>query len=377
MNTGQVRESERLVALDLLRGLAAFAVMIPHYLMYRLGAAGTLPEAISIASVEVFFVLSGFVLGPQIVLCATRCDLTSLRTFLVRRWMRTVPSYFVALMAISILFRETATADFFRYTAYVQNLFTQSNSTDYYPVAWSLSVEEWYYVVFSIVLLGSRFGLKHRATWWHLVVTTLLFIAAITLGRLLFGPMNDWGAAVRRVVVFRIDAIAYGFLLYLCVSRVHFDWTWTMRCAALVALLATASAMLALNVTMLAGGASPLFRYVHPFISAAFGISTVMFFLSIDASIQSVRSASVNAACAYLGQISYPIYLFHLVVLFGLADAMPKTAQAVNFPFYLIATVLLATAFHYAFERSILAARPRYLPTAAFNAHTALPEPGE
>jgi peptidoglycan/LPS O-acetylase OafA/YrhL len=89
--------SERIESLDLLRGLAALAVMVPHFFMYyHLNEGSAIAEVTSITAVEVFFVLSGFVLGPLIVLCAQRKNWATLRTFLVRRWMRTVPSYLVA-----------------------------------------------------------------------------------------------------------------------------------------------------------------------------------------------------------------------------------------------------------------------------------------
>ena len=153
MSALQHNTSERIDSLDLLRGMAAFAVMVPHFFMYYLGDAATTAEIVSVTAVEVFFVLSGFVLGPQIVLCAERRDWLTVRTFLVRRWMRTIPSYLVALLAISVIFGQLGSGDFFRYAAYVQNLSSQYNVRDYFPVAWSLSVEEWYYVAFPPFLL--------------------------------------------------------------------------------------------------------------------------------------------------------------------------------------------------------------------------------
>ena len=89
MSALQHNTSERIDSLDLLRGMAAFAVMVPHFFMYYLRDAATTAEIVSVTAVEVFFVLSGFVLGPQIVLCAERRDWLTVRTFLVRRWMRT------------------------------------------------------------------------------------------------------------------------------------------------------------------------------------------------------------------------------------------------------------------------------------------------
>ena len=115
MSSCQHYAPERIESLDLLRGMAAFAVMIPHFFMYYVKDASTVAEIISVTAVEVFFVLSGFVLGPQIALCAQRRNWLTLRTFLVRRWMRTIPSYLVALLAISMIVREIGSADFFRY----------------------------------------------------------------------------------------------------------------------------------------------------------------------------------------------------------------------------------------------------------------------
>src|SRR5262249_46281512 len=160
-----------------LRGVAAFAVMVPHFFMYYLGDASTIAEIVSITAVEVFFILSGFVLGPQIILCAQRKNWATLRTFLVRRWMRTIPSYLVALLAIAVLFREIGGADFVRYATCVQNLFSQHNPRDYYPGAGGFSVEEWYYVAFPPFLLLYGKLTNFRSEWWGYVSAALLFIA--------------------------------------------------------------------------------------------------------------------------------------------------------------------------------------------------------
>ena len=143
---------KRLASLDLLRGLAAFAVAVPHYLVLS-STAADLSEIVSVLSVEVFFVLSGFVLAPQILLCVKSGAWRTLRTFLVRRWMRTIPPYLVSLGAISMLVGQVSGADVWHYALYVQNFAAQINFHDYYPVAWSLAVEEWFYVTFPLVMV--------------------------------------------------------------------------------------------------------------------------------------------------------------------------------------------------------------------------------
>jgi peptidoglycan/LPS O-acetylase OafA/YrhL len=353
---GLRRDIERVESLDLLRGLAAFAVMVPHYFMYYLKDASTFAEIISVTAVEVFFVLSGFVLGPQIVLCAQRRNLSTVRTFLARRWMRTIPSYLVALLAISVIFRQVGSADFFRYATYLQNLFTQHNKLDYYPVAWSLSVEEWYYVVFPLFLLLYGRITKRSGDWFECVCAALLFIGCITLIRATYGDIADWGANVRRIVVFRIDSIAYGFLLYLFLQRVKLEWNWCFRLLSFFALTAITLLLVHINIKGLESDAGWL-RHVNPAVSATFGISMVMFFLSLNSLF---GKRWMKAFFTYLGQISYPTYLFHLVILYGLTDFFEQHGGLWQFPLYLAVVILFTTGFFYGFEKPILTSRPRY-----------------
>ena len=57
--------NQRIISLDLLRGLAAYLVAIPHYFIF-MGVDSKFLEFITLFSVEIFFILSGFVLGPQL-----------------------------------------------------------------------------------------------------------------------------------------------------------------------------------------------------------------------------------------------------------------------------------------------------------------------
>jgi peptidoglycan/LPS O-acetylase OafA/YrhL len=352
----QHSHSERVESLDLLRGLAAFAVMIPHFFMYYLANASAIAEIISVTAVEVFFVLSGFVLGPQIVLCARRKNWPTLRTFLLRRWMRTIPSYLVALLAISVIFGQIGSLDFFRYASYLQNLFSQHNARDYYPVAWSLSVEEWYYVAFPPFLLLYGKLTRGASESFEYVGAALVFILFVTLARAIYGDTADWGEHVRRVVAFRVDSIAYGFLLYLILQPAKFEWNATLRSLAFLFLVVTTALLLHVNLQMLESGAAwP--KHVHPFASAAFGMSTVTFFLSINSLL---RTQWMKAVATYLGHISYPVYLFHLAILFTLARFLSPHNDAWHFLLYAGTVVLFTTLFFHGFEKPILASRPRY-----------------
>ena len=127
---------KRSAALDFLRGSAAFAVAIPHYLTTN-APFEPAAEAVAIAGVEVFFVLSGFVLAPQIVDWVIARPWRNLGVFLTRRWMRTIPPYVAALIVVGLMTGKLMSADTLRYLFYVVNLTGSANAADYYPVAWS------------------------------------------------------------------------------------------------------------------------------------------------------------------------------------------------------------------------------------------------
>ena len=127
---------KRSASLDFLRGAAAFAVAVPHYLTANAPFSPTV-EAVAVASVEVFFVLSGFVLAPQIVDWVIGGPWRNLGVFLARRWMRTIPPYLAALVVVALMTGNLFTADTLRYLFYVENLFRSDNAVDFYPVAWS------------------------------------------------------------------------------------------------------------------------------------------------------------------------------------------------------------------------------------------------
>ena len=171
-------DSARVAGLDLLRGLAALSVALPHFLAYR-GVFPDSAETISALAVEVFFVLSGHVLAPQILFCLDAGRPRYLGVFLMRRWMRTIPPYLFALVLISLVSGQLLTADFFRYAFYVQNLVSQHNAEDYFPVAWSLSIEEWFYVTMPIWLLVATSWLARWDTR-RVVVFVLAGLLSIT-----------------------------------------------------------------------------------------------------------------------------------------------------------------------------------------------------
>ena len=348
---------KRSASLDLLRGGAAFAVAIPHYLTAN-APFQPFAEAFAIAGVEVFFVLSGFVLAPQIVDWVVDKPWRNLGVFLVRRWMRTIPPYVVALIVIAVLTGNLMTADFVRYLFYVENLFSSANHVDFYPVAWSLAVEEWFYVLFApaLFVVARLLGRRDRRLEATFAVLVILIVAAL---RFSISP-HDWDLNVRRVTLFRIDSIVWGFLLYLALERrpplALNDASGRWRLGALLALLAV-SIPAELVVAILAVGGDASAQQAFPYVSAAFGMISVGVLWRAEGLF---RSRAVRGASFYLGRISYSVYLFHLIIIMALKPMIAATPLALQLAIYVLAILALSTVFFAGFERPILAARPYY-----------------
>jgi peptidoglycan/LPS O-acetylase OafA/YrhL len=349
--------AHRIASLDLLRGLAAFAVAISHYLVFASVTSAT-PETLSVLAVEVFFILSGFVLAPQILFCVRSGNPRNISIFLMRRWMRTVPPYVCALLAISFILGPVRLGDFLRYLFYVQNLFAQHNSTDYFPVAWSLSVEEWFYVTFLSVVFLAAILLKRRNARFC-AFAAISFIAIISIVRLAFGNYSDWGFEIRRVVLFRIDSIAYGFLLYLFTAwldrRVQNNGV-RVACAGILFIVLTIAAF---DATLALGETpSRLNEELFPFYAAGFGMAAVALFHAIGPLF--ARHPALSHFCIFMGRISYSTYLFHLLVATILMPQISGLGLGLQTAIY-IGVIIVGTFFFYLyFESPILSARPHY-----------------
>ena len=346
----------RIASLDFLRGVAALSVAVPHFFILQ-SIGDRVAETISILGVEVFFVLSGYVLAPQIMFFVIeRPSKRNLCIFLVRRWMRTVPPYLFALVLVSVSAHQLLSADFVRYATYLQNFFRQSNSNDYFSISWSLSVEEWFYILFPPFLMTIAVIAPRRSTIFAVIAVTL-FILLISALRQGFGDYSRWGPEVRRIVIFRMDAIAWGFLLNLAVTRTKMMDKITLEYA-LVGFAAMLMASIALTVFIADTSPRPIIEAAFPFYASAFGASAIVVALKARPTFHDNRALSI--AGDYLGRISYSVYLFHLFVLQTLAATLNHYPMPALLLIYLATTIAVASLKFVAVESPILAARPKF-----------------
>ena len=350
----------RIISLDFLRFFAAFSVAIPHLIIHFSLIEERVPlETITSLAVELFFVLSGFVLCPFLKrIFETSAEVgRNLFIFLVRRWMRTLPLYFLSFTAFFILFSGHFDYPDLKYLVFLQNFRGPPPDFDYFSVSWSLAVEEWFYVLFPcfiavfIAIWGQLFGLESRSSVF--LIGAIAYVIVFTLIRGVSDvPVEFWGSGLRRVVVFRLDSIGFGILLYLWRDRIY-----EIPVAAIIIIAIAAAAYLFDAYDRISRGLSGEFEFrILVFImTALFSSAALAFFLRIE----NLFNGWMKGVSLWGGRISYGVYLLHIPIG-ALVRKLFDLSGSILLAVTVLAIGIVTTLVYYFFEKPILESRPNF-----------------
>lgn len=313
--------SSRIEYLDGLRGLAVVSVVLFHaYVAYpeRLPFGdkyAVLPLRLGWQGVELFFLISGFV----ILLTLERCR--TLAQFLFRRWFRLFPAMLIASLIILLFSNIVGSGPFapktwsnllpgltFVNPSLIHSLTGfQIQSMD--ATFWSLYVEVVFYVIF---------GLVYFVAGGHAAIVVILSLFMITLGaNELFGPALDNVPA-------RMAAAAtwMGFI--------HFGW---FASGSLFYLYTKTERRKFLVMAVAAGVASALsLKYPTAERSGLLIVVMIFFLATVSSKFQIIVS---HRLLLFFGYISYPLYLVHYLiatVLIGLVAKYAPEMPSVGLP---------------------------------------------
>ncbi len=211
---------QRKFGLDLIRTLAITLVLISHSSFFL---ASNWPETENLLwagfwGVELFFVLSGYLIGG-IIIREMRRNVFNVVSFWKRRWYRTLPAYYFFLAVNVIFFHllNNELPDFKLYSFFLQNFAWKH--PDFFPEAWSLAVEEFFYLLFPVVIYALNKFIKN----WEksFIVTGLAILFFFTAYRIIYVMESDplWDDGVRKIVLCRLDSIMYGIGLALILDK--------------------------------------------------------------------------------------------------------------------------------------------------------------
>jgi peptidoglycan/LPS O-acetylase OafA/YrhL len=166
----------RVPGLDTLRALAIALVVLHHYTLFVSGADtfGPLGQ-IGWVGVDLFFALSGYLIGNQIFTALRGDGGFSLTRFYARRLLRTLPAYY-AVLALYFLWPAFRTGlalpPLWKFISFTQNIALNPGTA--FSHAWSLCIEEQFYLLLpgAALLIAAR---RHPLRWaWAVIGMVIL-----------------------------------------------------------------------------------------------------------------------------------------------------------------------------------------------------------
>src|SRR5262245_39414032 len=156
--------------------------------------------------VDIFFVLSGYLITSLLMVEASQRGTISIKQFYIRRARRLLPALFALLLVIgaigAIWLPQQAArlrGDLVAALTYVTNWWLIANNSSYFGAGgdrpallthlWSLAVEAQYYLIWPLVLI--LFAATRARRWFMLTVLVLAILASTVGAALLYDPWID------------------------------------------------------------------------------------------------------------------------------------------------------------------------------------------
>lgn len=176
---------KKLYGLDHLRALAIILVFFFHYYIVTGGQPEWLPGVASFGwtGVDLFFVLSGFLISSQLFSQIQQGQLISFKTFFIKRFFRIVPAFLVTVGIYFCFpyFREKeALPPLWKFLTFTQNLWLNLKDYGTFSHCWSLCVEEHFYLFLPIILIILQTSKLFSKSYW-IIIAIFLFGFAIRI----------------------------------------------------------------------------------------------------------------------------------------------------------------------------------------------------
>jgi peptidoglycan/LPS O-acetylase OafA/YrhL len=368
--TGNYASGPRVAAIDGLRGLAiSFVVLYHYFIFFNDFPARTVPAYLLAAGhfflggVDLFFVLSGFLIGG--ILLRVKNSPNYFSTFYSRRALRILPLYALVVALAPFLARNVASfgdpLPYWTYLTFTQNIATAATGgwgIAWLGVTWSLALEEQFYLVAPFVIKSiSEHALK------------ILIGACIVGAPLLRLSLAFWfdhgNVAALTLMPARLDAIVLG----IAVALIARSQEARARVAAHRKLIAFATlAVFGLGAVAASREAVYSTRMLgFGYSWLAFAYAGVLLLTVVCPWAAHKRLLEWNAL-TFIGRRAYAVYLFHVPVLmlaFALAGRLPTMGSmndvivsccaiaivlaVANLSWYLLEGPLLKSSRHYVY----------------------------
>lgn len=358
--------------LDILRCIAVVLVLLCHADFHtRLMTVGWV-------GVDLFFVLSGFLISGLLFAEYKKRGAIDFKRFLIRRALKIYPAFYLLLLAtLAYQLRFHQLSPLNRYFA--EMFYFQNYGAAIWDQTWSLAVEEHFYILLPLFLLWLQRKPSDAANPFRIMPRAFLFVAIACLAfrvSTVFAIPADalhswneykWAYATTHC---RLDSLFFGVLLgyfFHFFPEALAQWVskYRLLLVSLAAVFLSSSLIFPLSSRfMLTFGLTMLYL--------GFGMALLLCFFvrGIFSGKLAGFFAAIGNGFALVGMYSYSIYLWHMAVQsWGLAFLRRIFHQGVTgvpeLILYLIASIIFGIAMSKLVEYPILRLRDRIFPATA------------
>jgi peptidoglycan/LPS O-acetylase OafA/YrhL len=342
---------KRIFGLDIMRATAIVMVMCSHILWLApdmRGITRNLFGIFGILGVDIFFVLSGFLIGRILYRMYTTKDFSfkQVRYFWVRRWFRTLPNYYLTLILnilLAVYIGNQLPEALWKYGLFLHNFSAQLPW--FFPESWSLSVEEFAYILGPLLLYLVLFFKRKTPRPRLFLIVTLFILVLFLLSKLWYNHnqeirhMRHWSLNVKSTVIYRIDTIYYGVLAaYISVIKPKV-WYKLRYLAFGVGILVFIAINFLIPIKQWVITEHPAFWNVWYFIIKSTSIALT---LPLFSQIQSA-SKWIEVPITYISILSYAIYVLHYSIIMQLMKHFipSETMAGLDLVVYILVYVLI------------------------------------
>ena len=357
------QDRERQPGLDLLRALAIIVVVIYHAALFGFKLPGRV-DRFGWIGVDLFFVLSGYLIGGQLLAPLARDQRINLGRFFARRALRIMPAYFAVLAIYFLLpsWREypEMSQPLWKFLLSIQNVALHGGTA--FSHAWSLAVEDQFYLCLPFILL-----FVNRWPRSAIIIPCVIVFGGILLRTFLAwqNPAADFGVSFRGFQAWiyyptwtRLDPLVFGVALAAIEKFRPQWWQRLMNCAPWLWLPGLAA--VAFGLYLGEGDYLSVAACIWQFPLIALGM-TALLICALSPRLPFHRVAIPGAA--FIASIAYSAYLIQKLVIHFVAQfSTTHDIALTSVPALVLVEICVyaaATALFFAVERPFLQLRHR------------------
>ncbi len=361
MNFLKIDYDKRVFGLDIFRAIAILIVLKDHGGIISGDLFDNIPFIPLIDGVELFFVLSGFLIGSILIKMLEKdkkLNLSSISHFWKRRWFRTLPNYYLILFVNFLLvkygFINGDIEQFnYKFIFFLQNF--NSGFVDFFWESWSLSIEEWFYIILPLVILVFSFFFSKKKTLLFAILSLLILPLVYRISISGMEVDRFWlDVSFRKVVLTRLDAIMYG-VLAAYVKFYHSDFFVKNRNIMFI----LGIIIICINIFL---PNQPNDFYCKTFFFSVHSFGAALLLAQAD-SIKKFKYNFIGKSITIISVISYSMYLVNLALVAQVIEKnFPPQTNIEKLYMYIVfwfATIFISTLLYRFYEKPFLDLREK------------------